>query len=58
MKSIMRLGMSPIIIPAYTVYGAIVGTKNGTGLLRGAIAGWATGINYVLSGELLINDEE
>ena len=55
---LIRIWLSPIIVSVYTFYGARVGTKNGCGILRGAIAGWATGTNYVLSGSMLIPENE
>lgn len=54
MRTLIRLAAGPLIIPTYTLWGAVVG-KNRAGVFRGALAGWAMGCNYILTGQHLLD---
>ena len=53
MRALLRICFAPAIIPAYTVHGALVGRRNASGLLRGAVLGSIFSVWYIATGSRL-----
>lgn len=58
MSGLIRLVLSPVILPVYFAYGAIKGIAAGTGMMKGAMVGAIFGVNYVATGCRLTMGEE